>query len=184
MNTANSLPEESQATLIHLDVEPSATRDDYSYFAGGWDLPYLVEEYALYVSTDADSATTELVVFDEDGIPVARALVETEAMPKALDEIAFRGAIYGGFRKGELETEEVAALYRSFRRAGGSNDADMQALSIVIQVQKRSGSTEAVFAAKGTRKAKPFDLAERYGAHAATVARTVADELYWPTGPY
>lgn len=174
--TMNPLAKEKPVTVIHLNVDPEAKRDDYTYLAGGWDLPYVVEEYSLYANIDEESDTADLVVFDEDGLPIARALVEPSEIPKALDEIAFRGAM--NRRDEGLEEKEVAELYRSFRKAGGNSERDIQALRIMVRTQKRTGSTDAVFAAKGTRKGKPFDLAERYGPHAEQVARTVAKDLY------
>jgi hypothetical protein len=134
-------------------------------------------EYSLYANIDEESDTADVVMFDEDGIPIAHALVEPKDIPKALDEISFRGAMYDRDEK-RPDEKDLKNLYRSFRKAGGSSEADLQALRIMFRTQQKTGSTDIIFNSKGTRKGKPFDLAERYGDHAAKVARTVADELY------
>lgn len=174
--TMNPLAKEKQAIMIPLNVDPNAKREDYTYLASGWELPYVVEEYSLYANIDEESDTADVVMFDEDGLPIAHALVEPNDIPKALDEIAFRGAMYE--REENLEEKEISKLYRSFRKAGGSNEADIQALRIMVRTQQRTGSTEAVFAPKSTRKGKSFDLAERYGVHAKEVAEAVAKDIY------
>jgi hypothetical protein len=175
--TMNPLAKEKPATMIHLNVDPNAKRENYTYLAGGWDLPYVVEEYSLYANIDEESDTADVVMFDEDGLPIVHALVEPSDIPKALDEIAFRGAMYDRNEK-RVEEREIDDLYQSFRKAGGNSEADIQALRTMFRVQKKTGSTDILFNSKGTRKGKPFDLAERYGEHAAKVARTVAEDLY------